>query len=787
MDNTLITQIFNLLTQPPGNLIYHLILLFSILTGLQTTAIIRTGKNSGVARRLIGGFLILLLGQMVLFLISALVWQKLISNPAILLPLDKAITLLSLAVVSWMWNFSKALQKADAALIALFLFTAILFFVDLSLQVNPLINIPFQWIWTLPNLLIAGLSLVFLFVRKQKFWEIGASFFLIVLAGSVASLSNLQNENEFSATMRLALMCAFPLLPSLAKTLLPAHMPIQEQQEVKAEPQSPRSIPTDSRIIMPWLHLTNARTSSEIITLLTTAIGKTFSSDLTFLVRQENPYRPILLEAGYDLIRDEPLSPIQIEGELCPLITSSLQKGKPLKLIAESESPVQDLLSLTKAVGLALPGHVLMSPIPDSTNGKRAILLFTPYSKREWTVEEQVLLNTIAEELSGLFLQFTQKENLESSVQALQEQLRLNQEQIKALKQELAEARVPAVETPGSLPSISDPALEIAGLLAIQREAQETIQRLENENRTLRDALRDLKGKPASSTEVEHLEKELRQALEEVARLQNALANANMRIVEMQSSAGQSTNLNIKDTEAILSIIQELRQPVSSVIGYTDLLINESTGSLSAQQRKFLERIRSSSDRMQSLLDDLLQTSVFNISPIDLAPQPLDVETLLDHAITDMSDLLREKEINLLMELPPDLPTFYADRDALHQVLIHLLQNAGSATPPEGNITLKVKMEQGEKNTLFVLFQITDEGGGIAADELSRVFSRRLKNDAPPIRGVGDSGVGLAIAKTLVEAHGGRIWVESDGEKTSTFSILLPVKTPAFSTKTLVS
>jgi len=100
---------------------------------------------------------------------------------------------------------------------------------------------------------------------------------------------------------------------------------------------------------------------------------------------------------------------------------------------------------------------------------------------------------------------------------------------------------------------------------------------------------------------------------------------------------------------------------------------------------------------------------------------------------------------------------------------------------------LKVKVEQGEKSTLFVLFQITDEGGGISPDELSRVFSRRIKNGSPAIRGIGDTGVGLSIAKTLVEAHGGRIWVESDGEKTSTFSILLPVKTPAFSTTALVS
>ncbi|GAP10474.1 histidine kinase [Bellilinea caldifistulae] len=783
--NTLISQIFNLLTQPPGNLIFHLILVFSILTGLQTTALIHPIENRAIARRLITGFLILLLGQIVLFLISALVWQKIIPNPVILFPFDRAITFFSLAITAWMWNFSKSHRRADVVLISFGLLAIILLFLDISLQINPQISFPFQWIWSLVNLLITGLSLLFLIVRKEKAWEIGASFFLIVFAGALASLFNLANEAaDFSATMRLAMLCAFPLLPSLVKTLLPLSAAVQQQQELRAETKSSRSMPSESRLFLPWIRLTTAGSAREATALLTAAIGKTFSSDLTFLIRQENPYRPIRLESGYDLIRDEALPPLQVEAETCPLLTNSLQKGKSLKLIAESESPLQDLLSLTKAVGLAVPGHVLMSPMPDNPEGKRAILLFTPYSKHEWTVEEQVLLNSICEQLPEMFFQFAQKEKLATTVQSLQEQLQMTQEQLKTLKPERIENPPPAPEANGSL--TSDPALEIAGLLAIQREAQETIQRLENENRTLREALRDLKGKNNQSSEVEHLEKELRQALEEVARLQNALANANMRIVEMQSSPGQNANLNIKDTEAVLSIIQELRQPVSSVIGYTDLLINESMGNLSNQQRKFLERIRTSSDRMQSLLDDLLQTSVFNISPIELAPQPLDVETLLDQAITDMSDLLREKEINLLMDIPQDLPTFYADRDALHQVLIHLLQNAGSATPPEGSITLKVKVEQGERNTLFVLFQITDEGGGIPADELSRVFSRRIKNGTPSIRGVGDSGVGLSIAKTLVEAHGGRIWVESDGEKTSTFSILLPVKTPAFTTKTLV-
>ncbi len=786
--NTLFNQIFDLLTQPPGNLIYHLILVFSILTGFQTVFFIHSEQNRTLARRLITALGILLAGQILLFLISALVWQKLINNPAFLLPFDRGITLLSLIVIGWIWNYPQSDKKADVVFLLLALFSFIILFVDLAIQFNPLILIPFHFIWQIANLVIISLSLVLLISRKPQNWETGFSFFLIVLAGSLTSLFTMQSEEELSAALRLAQICAFPLLPSLVKILLPVSPVPTKQNEAKVESVPSRSFkPQESRVILPWLRMAATEKSSEVLQLLITATGKTFSSDLTFLVKQENPYRPIILETGYDLLRDEALPPLQIEAENCPLISAALQKGKNLKLIADGENSAQDLLVLTKAVGLTVPGHVLMSPISYPANEKRAILLFSPYSRHEWSIEDQTLLNNISEEMVGLFSQLDRREEMDKTIQNLKEQLSLSEREIQALQQKIHDLSELAIEPQNPVPATPENPLEVAGLLAIQREAQATIQRLENENRTLRDALRDLRGKTAQQSEVEHLEKELRQALEEIARLQNALANANMKIIELQSASGQTTNLGIKDNEAILSIIQELRQPVSSVIGYSDLLINESIGNLNNQQHKFLERIKSSADRMQALLDDLLQTSVFTISPIELAPQPLDVETILDQAITDMADLLREKEINLLIEIPPDLPTFYADRDALHQVLIHLLQNAGSATPPEGNINLKVKVEQGEKNTLFVLFQITDEGGGIPAEELSRVFSHQVKNGSTHIKGLGDAGVGLSIAKTLIEAHGGRIWVESDGKKNSTFSILLPVKTPAFTSQSLVS
>ena len=106
--------------------------------------------------------------------------------------------------------------------------------------------------------------------------------------------------------------------------------------------------------------------------------------------------------------------------------------------------------------------------------------------------------------------------------------------------------------------------------------------------------------------------------------------------------------------------------------------------------------------------------------------------------------------------------------------LIHLLQNAGAVSPNEGTITLRVQT-QTEGGQEYVLLQVTDTGGGIAPEDIPRVFTRLYRADNVLIQGLGDTGVGLSIAKTLTEAQDGRIWVESEAGVGSTFSVLLPM------------
>jgi len=125
--------------------------------------------------------------------------------------------------------------------------------------------------------------------------------------------------------------------------------------------------------------------------------------------------------------------------------------------------------------------------------------------------------------------------------------------------------------------------------------------------------------------------------------------------------------------------------------------------------------------------------------------------------------------------MPDELPQLQADRDALGQIFIHLLKNAGDASPIEGEILLRASTYRTDNNQHYVLIQVADQGGGIPTQDLPRVFSRSYRADNPLIEGVGDTGVGLSIAKTLVEAHNGRIWVDTELGEGSTFSVLIPL------------
>jgi signal transduction histidine kinase len=247
--------------------------------------------------------------------------------------------------------------------------------------------------------------------------------------------------------------------------------------------------------------------------------------------------------------------------------------------------------------------------------------------------------------------------------------------------------------------------------------------------------------------------------------------DADQKLFNLSSDEIKTAN-PINQSEVTATIVQELRQPLSSIVVYTDLLLGESVGILGATQRKFVERIKASVERMEGLADDLIQVVMDNQGRA-LTPEKVDLNDIIDVAVAQAMVKLRKRNIILRLDVPDQLPSLQADRDALQQILVHLLQNAGDTSPQEGEVALSAQVEVKENEPVFVLIQVTDSGGGIPAEELPRVFSRVYRADNSMIPGVGETGVGLSVVKSLVEAHGGRIWVDSVMGRGTTFSVLL--------------
>jgi signal transduction histidine kinase len=258
-----------------------------------------------------------------------------------------------------------------------------------------------------------------------------------------------------------------------------------------------------------------------------------------------------------------------------------------------------------------------------------------------------------------------------------------------------------------------------------------------------------------------------------MAHMQNSLADANIKILELEKHPAAAP-ITAEKVEVIASISRELRQPMSSIVGYTDLLMGESVGILSALQRKFVERIKGSTERIGGLVDDLIQITNLETGKIEFNPEEIDLNSIINNAMAYTSTQIREKNITLRLDITEASPHIQTDRDALQQILIHLLQNATAATHAEGNITLRVQM-QSEKGNHFISIQVVDNGGGIASEDIPRVFARRYRAEHSLIQGLGDTGVGLSIARALVEAQNGRIWVDTESGVGSTFSVLIPV------------
>lgn len=223
-----------------------------------------------------------------------------------------------------------------------------------------------------------------------------------------------------------------------------------------------------------------------------------------------------------------------------------------------------------------------------------------------------------------------------------------------------------------------------------------------------------------------------------------------------------------------VTVSQELRSPMTTINSYADLLLAESVGILGGAQRTLLQRIKDSVRTMNSLLNELL------------IPQPVTVErpgtgrgvevaSLVDQVAEQVAADHRESQVTLTTAIATDLPPLDADAEIVRHVLVGLLENAYRCTPAGATVTVAARTQVRE-DVPHVLISVGDQGGGIPAEELGRVFNRYRRDAERIIPGVGSTGAELAIVRALAEVCGGRVWAESESGAGSTLSVVLPAQ-----------
>jgi len=218
--------------------------------------------------------------------------------------------------------------------------------------------------------------------------------------------------------------------------------------------------------------------------------------------------------------------------------------------------------------------------------------------------------------------------------------------------------------------------------------------------------------------------------------------------------------------ELIADVSHELRTPLTAIKGYSEGLMD---GVLPANQETY-RQIHEQAGRMQRLVADLEELSRVEAEGFSVHAKVFSLSGLEASLRSQIGKLFQEKGVSLEFELPAKPPKVLADEDRLGQILINLLGNALHYTPAGGRVLVSIVPASD-----LVTIQVSDSGAGIAAEHLPLIFNRFYRVDRSRSRAAGGSGIGLTIAKRLVEAHGGRIWAESPGlGKGSTFSFTLP-------------
>jgi len=220
-------------------------------------------------------------------------------------------------------------------------------------------------------------------------------------------------------------------------------------------------------------------------------------------------------------------------------------------------------------------------------------------------------------------------------------------------------------------------------------------------------------------------------------------------------------------SDFVATVSHDLRSPLAIISGYAALL--EEVGELDETQQEFVEGIKLSVARMITLINNLLDLGKIEAG-VGMEMKPCQLVTVINKAVESLREQARAKEMVLQFDLPPELPLVQGNQVRLDQVVSNLVGNAIKFTPEGGMVTVSAREEKSE-----IAVEVKDTGIGIAPEDQVHLFEKFYRVSSEETSDIKGTGLGLAIVKSIVEGHGGRVWVESEPSQGSTFGFTLPI------------
>ncbi len=237
----------------------------------------------------------------------------------------------------------------------------------------------------------------------------------------------------------------------------------------------------------------------------------------------------------------------------------------------------------------------------------------------------------------------------------------------------------------------------------------------------------------------------------------------------LKEAKSELERLNQVKNEFISIVSHELRTPITTIKGFVKIVLQGEVGALNGQQEKFLKIADQAVDRLTVLISDLLDISKIESGQMHLNLAPTNAREIIEQLVRNSAPEMERKQLTLTAELPDKLPLIMADHERIVQVFDNLLLNSLKFTPDKGKVVLSA-VDKGD----YVLFGIQDTGIGVASKDQQKIFEKFYQVDSGSTRANTGAGLGLAIVKSIIEIHGGRIWVESELGKGAAFKFIIP-------------